>query len=144
MPRQRFIFPSIWEDPDLARLDAESRLLYIACFSLADDDGRLIGEPVHLRSAVFKYQTMTDRKILELRDRLAETCGDFRVYNVRGTDYIAFKNWSEYQHPKYPKPSKLPPPPWQRKRRNHASLSEKSSGNGSGSDSHKVAERLGE
>ena len=140
MARQRFIWPSIWDDPELARLDAEARLLYIACFSLADDDGRLIGEPVHLRANVFKYQPLTDRKVLEIRDRVAEACGSFRVYNVRGTDYIAFKNWSEFQKPKYPRPSKLPPPPWERKRRKHASLSQTASGNGSGNASPKPSE----
>lgn len=144
MARQRFIFPSIWEDPDLARLDSDARLLYIACFSLADDDGRLIGEPVHLRANVFKYQPMTDRKVAEMRDRIASVCSSFGVYNVRGTDYIAFKNWSDYQHPKYPRPSKLPPPPWHRKRRNHASLSQNTSGNGSGNASPKPAGKASE
>jgi hypothetical protein len=144
MARQRFIWPSIWDDPDLARLDAEARLLYIACFSLADDDGRLIGEPVHLRATVFKYQPLTDRKVRDIRDRVAGACGNFRVYNVRGTDYIAFKNWSEFQKPKYPRPSKLPAPPWDKKRRNTAPLSQNHSGNGSGNTSPKLPEGLTE
>ena len=131
MARQRFIWPAIWDDPDLGRLDAEARLLYIACFSLADDDGRLIGEPVHLRASVFQYQDITDRRVLEMRNRIEAACRSFRVYNVRGIDYIAFKNWPEFQKPKYPKPSKLPAPPWTRKRRNPAPLSQTSSRNGS-------------
>ena len=144
MARQRFIHPSLWDDPDLGRLDAEARLLYIACFSLADDEGRIIGEPVHLRASVFQYQGTTDRKVLELRDRLARVCKSFRVYNVRGIDYIAFKNWSEYQKPKYPSPSKLPPPPWEKKRRKPASLSETDSRNGSVSHSPENAGRFPE
>lgn len=145
MARQRFIHPSFWDDHALGKLDAEARLLYIACFSLADDDGRIIGEAVHLRASAFKYDDrMTDRRVLEIRDRVARACRNFRVYNVRGTDYIAFKNWSDYQKPKYPSPSKLPEPPWEKRGRKAASLSETHSGNGSGNASSETRERVTE
>lgn len=144
MARQRFIWPAIWDDPELGRLDSDARLLYIACFSLADDDGRLIAEPAFLRSSVFAYRPMSDRRMIELRDSVAQACRSFRVYNVRGTDYIAFKNWSEFQKPKYPRPSKLPPPPWDKKGRKPASLSETHSGNGSVNSSPKTSEGLTE
>lgn len=110
MARQRFIWPSLWDDPDLGRLEPAARLLYIACFSLADDEGRLIGDPVWLKGAAFRYSNMSPKKVQEIRDRLADTCSQFHVYTVRGNDYVAFLNWSDFQKPKYAKESKLPPP----------------------------------
>lgn len=138
MARQRFIWPAIWDDPDMGRLDADSRLLYIGCFSLADDDGRILGDPVYLKTQVFRYRPTTPAQVKRMRDALAEVCKSFRVYEVSGTVYIAFLNWGEFQHPKYPTPSKLPPPPGVRKRRKPAPSSQKASGSdsGNGSPSH--------
>lgn len=130
MARQRFIWPTIWDDPDLGRLSSDARLLYIGCFSLADDDGRILGDPVFLRTQIFRYRTMSDARVTSLRDEVAGACKSFLVYTKDGADYIAFANWNEFQKPKYPRPSKLPPPPGKRK---SARLSQKASGNGSGS-----------
>ena len=135
MARQRFIWPQLWDDPDLGQLDDGARLLYIGCFSLADDDGRLIGEPVYLKTQVFRYRKTTVAQVAKMRAQIAAACSNFTVYQAGGIEYIAFENWSEYQKPKYPKPSKLPPPPKARKRRKPASTSQKSSGNGSGTPS---------
>src|SRR5574337_609623 len=130
MARQRFIWPTIWDDPDIGRLSSDARLLYIGCFSLADDDGRILGDPVFLRTQIFRYRSMSDGRVTALRDEVAGACKSFVVYTKDGSDYIAFANWSEFQKPKYPRPSKLPPPPGRRK---SARLSQNSSGNGSGS-----------
>lgn len=128
MARQRFIWPTIWDDPDLGRLSSDARLLYIGCFSLADDDGRIIGDPTYLRTQIFRYRALSDRQIIKLRDELADACGHFTVYSKDGHDYIAFTNWGEFQKPKYPKPSKLPPPPGRRRASKPAQLSEILSG----------------
>lgn len=120
MARQRFIWPTIWDDPDLGRLSSDARLLYIGCFSLADDEGRIIGDPTYLRTAIFRYRPLTDEQIAELRDEVAGACKSFRVYAKNATEYIALANWDEFQKPKYPKPSKLPPPPGRPKHRTSA------------------------
>jgi hypothetical protein len=138
MARQRFIWPTIWDDPDLGKLDAEARLLYIGCFSLADDDGRIIGDPVYLKTQVFRYSSITTARVTAMRDQVAAACRSFCVYRVQGVDYIVFRNWSEFQKPKYPKPSKLPPPPRTRKGRNAAPQSQKPSGNDSGKPSETI------
>lgn len=111
MARQRFIWPAIWDDPDLASLAEGAHLLYIGCFSVADDDGRLDGNPVHLRASVFPYRATTHRTVKRWRDEIAATCSNFHIYDVAGREYIQFLNWPEFQKPKYPSPSKLPPPP---------------------------------
>lgn len=135
MARQRFIWPQLWDDPDLGQLDDGARLLYIGCFSLADDDGRLIGDPTYLKTQVFRYRKTTPAHVLKLRDQVADACSNFIVYHAAGIEYIAFENWSEYQKPKYPKPSKHPPPPKHRKRRKTSSPGRKPSRNGSGTPS---------
>jgi hypothetical protein len=128
MARQRFIWPTIWDDPDLGRLPEAARLLYIACFSNADDEGRLIGDPTNLRSLAFRYQDITTDEIVVLRDQVAKACRSFRVYTKNDIEYIAFANWDEFQKPKYPKASTLPPPPgYRRNVRKPAETHEKSS-----------------
>ena len=110
MPRQRFIWPTLWEDPAIGRLSDTHRVLYIGCFSLADDEGRIIGEPAFLRSHIFPYHKISDARVKQVRDEVDRACPSFCVYVIADVSYIAFLNWSEFQRPKYPKPSKLPEP----------------------------------
>lgn len=109
MARQRFIWPDLWDDPVLGMLDEAAVLLYIACFSLADDEGRLLGEAKWLNSHVFPYRDFTAEDVKEMRDRIASCKENFCVYIVDGIDYICFLNWGDFQKPKYPKASTLPP-----------------------------------
>jgi hypothetical protein len=117
-----------------------ARLLYIGCFSLADDDGRIHGEAEFLKGAIFRYQRLSFDAIRKLRDELETACSNFIVYQAHGNTYIAFTNWGDFQKPKYPKPSKLPPPPKTRKHRKGASTQAKSSGKGSGKPSEAFRE----
>lgn len=110
MARQRFIHPEMWDDPVLGRLPEAEMLLYIACFSLADDEGRLLGEVAWLRSHAFAYRSYTDDELRAMRDHIGSVSSSFHVYSVDGIDYISFLNWAKFQTPKYPKPSKLPSP----------------------------------
>lgn len=110
MARQRFIWPSMWDDPVLGRLEEAELLLYIACFSLADDEGRLLGEAAWLNAHAFPYRNYKPDKVREMRDKIAARSSSFHVYAVDGIDYIAFLNWSDFQKPKYPKASVIPPP----------------------------------
>jgi hypothetical protein len=108
MARQRFIWPSLWSDPTLGRLDSDELLFYIGCFSLADDEGRILGDPAYLRAQIFPYREMSEDDIREIRANVSAACHAFSVYKVDGIDYICFTNWGDFQSPKYPKPSKLP------------------------------------
>lgn len=111
MARQRFIWPAMWDDPDLAGLPEGAHLLYIASFSLADDDGRIDGNPVFLQSQAFPYRKVTVRTVKRWRDEIATTCSNYHIYVVERREYVQFLNWPEFQKPKYPSPSKLPEPP---------------------------------
>ena len=109
--RQRFIWPTLWDDPDFGKLDERGRLLFIAIFSMADDDGRIQAHPANLRGIAFKYDDLTLREIRDIRDRVLEVMRSVQLYVVDGEEYIQLHKWTTYQHPKYPKPSLLPPPP---------------------------------
>jgi len=110
MARQRFIHPEFWGDPSIGQLTPIERLFFVGCFSNADDEGRLLGHPAWLRSAIFPYDDISLDEVRAMRDRAAAVCRNFAVYEVDGVEYIAFLKWNRYQKPKYPKPSTLPPP----------------------------------
>ncbi|MHB1420741.1 MAG: DnaD domain-containing protein [Bacillota bacterium] len=110
MARQRFIHPDIWSDPTLGQLKPVERLFFIGCFSSADDEGRLLGNPAYLRSTIFPYDDLTIEQVKEIREHVVLVCKNLMLYHVDGVEYLAFHKWSEYQKPKYPKKSKLPVP----------------------------------
>lgn len=110
MARQRFIHPSIWEDPIFGRLDHAEQVLFIGLFSIADDDGRLVADPANLGGTIFRYKGYSPKKVQAIRDSLAGKCENVHVYQAKGIDYIALLKWKDYQRPQYPKPSKLPAP----------------------------------
>jgi hypothetical protein len=111
MARQRWIHPDFWTDPSVAKLSPVERLFFIGCFSNADDEGRLLGDPAYLRSIIFPYDDIPVAKVQAMRDRVVQTCTNLVLYRVDDVDYLAFLKWTTYQSPRYPKPSKLPPPP---------------------------------
>lgn len=110
MARQRFIHPDIWKDPTFGKLPEGEQVMFIGLFSIADDDGRTVADPAYLRSELFAYKDFTTKKVKSLRDSVAQKVESVCLYTVGTVDYIALLKWSEYQKPKYPKASKLPPP----------------------------------
>lgn len=113
MARKRMIDPSIWTDVKIGSLSRDERLLFIGCFSNADDEGRLPGNPAFLRSVIFPYDDLSIAEVRRMRDRVASVCKNFIVYTVGEDEYIAFRKWREYQSVRYPQPSKYPAPPEQ-------------------------------
>jgi hypothetical protein len=110
MARQRFIWPDIWKDPTFGRLTADEQVFFIGCFSIADDEGRLNGDPAFLRGELFTYKDLTLKKVQAIRDSVVAKCSHVHLYRASGNDYLVLLKWAEYQRPKYPKPSKLPAP----------------------------------
>jgi hypothetical protein len=108
--RQRFIHPEIWKDPVYGKLQPIEQLLFIGLFSIADDEGRLLADAAYLRSEIFPFKDYTNKKVQSIRDAVVQAMVNVHLYRANGYDYIALLKWAEYQKPKYPKPSKLPPP----------------------------------
>ena len=94
----------------IGKLKPIDRLFFIGCISNADDEGRLLGDPAYLRSSIFPYDSMTPRQVEAMRDRVVSVCRNLVAYKTNGISYLAFTKWARYQKPRYPKPSKLPPP----------------------------------
>lgn len=114
MARKRMIDPSIWTDVKLGGLSRDERLLFIGCFSNADDEGRTPGNPAFLRSVIFPYDDLSIEEVRQMRDRVAAVCENFTLYSSGEDEYIAFRRWRKHQKPRYPQPSNYPPPPWGR------------------------------
>jgi len=110
MTRKRFIDPNFWTDIAISKLTPIERLLFIGCFSNADDEGRLPGNPAYLRSAIFPYDDISLDEIREMRDRIVHTCKNLVLFEVDENEFLAFTKWSRYQSPRYPKPSQFPAP----------------------------------
>ena len=111
MARQRFIWPDLWEDKAFGRLAMAERVLFIALFSNADDEGRILADPANLRALAFRYDDFSLAEVRAMRDHIVATMPNVVLYEAQGDEYIWLRSWAKRQHPKYPQPSRLPPPP---------------------------------
>jgi len=103
------IDPSFWDDDTLGVLSAEERLLFVACFSNADDDGRLRGSAEALRKIAFGFRD--DINTADVDRWINNLCLCIRGlvrYEVDGRIYLAFRNWRKYQYIQKPTDSIIP------------------------------------
>lgn len=111
MPRRRLLDPGFWSDPRVAKLTFLERLVFLGCVSMADDEGRLLASPRLLRAQIFPYdQEISDEEIKGVRDRIVQTNPNVVLYEVDGTEYMAFTKWERYQKPPHKKSSIFPAP----------------------------------
>jgi len=112
MPRIRSIHPTFWEDEDVALLTRDARLLYIATWTAADDEGLLRWTTSYLKAMAFMYDDdITESAVADAMDEL--THGGFVVPYHGGRTDISLgwvPRFLRYQHPNRPQRSKLPPP----------------------------------
>jgi len=110
MPRKRQIDPSIWTSSQFIKLsDPYARLLFIGMISHADDEGRLKGDALYLRVAVFPGDDMPLSSIEAWRDQIAEQ-GLITVYKNTDNEYIYLPTFQKHQYMTKRFPSRLPPP----------------------------------
>jgi hypothetical protein len=112
MPKPRNIDPTFWDDPDVARLTRDERLLIIGMITLlADDEGRMLADPGYIRKRVFGYDDDVTRSDVEAwRNAVVSKCRNVVLYTVSDQQYMAFIHWDRYQKMRYAIESKLPPP----------------------------------
>lgn len=110
MPRIRSIRPEFWSDEKIGRLSFGARLLYIALWSFADDDGYGRALPKELAGFAFPYDDAIDSP--HVRGMLGELSGSGLVtlYEVSGNPYYWIPTFKRYQKPDKPTPSRLPKP----------------------------------
>lgn len=108
MARIRTVKPDFWADEKLASVSRDARLFFIGLFNFADDEGRLRGSPLLLRSQVFPYDLDVDTESL-LRVLVEKSL--IVRYEVAAESYVFVRNFSKHQKIDRPSPSVLPDPP---------------------------------
>ena len=110
MARIRTIKPMFWEDELVGSLSPVTRLTFIGLFSLADDEGRLPGSAIGIRSRVFAYdEEVTTSDVHDALYHLHE-CRRIRLYGNPEQTFIEVLNFKKHQRIDRPQKSLLPAP----------------------------------
>ena len=115
MPRIRSIRPEFWTRRKLAAAAPAVRLVMVGVIQLADDEGRLEGDTVILRSQLFPAGGVTQAEFDRAVELLA-ALGEIVRYAVDDAPFIAIPGWQDrkswqYQQISHPQHSRLPDPP---------------------------------
>lgn len=107
MARIRTIKPEFWQDELIASWPMESRLVYIALWNEADDEGRLRASTSYLRSRLFPYDLDFDisQALLPIINS-----GKLTTYQINGQWYGVLPKLVEHQVINKPSKSKIPAP----------------------------------
>jgi len=112
VPRIRTIKPEYWEDEAVGALTFGARLLFIASWNLADDEGLLRWTPAYLKASVFIYDDDIGVSLIE--SFMEEVAGAGLVFPYQAgkakerLGYVI--NFRKHQVINRPSPSKLMPP----------------------------------
>lgn len=112
MPRIRTVKPELWEDEVVGLLPRDARLLFIATFNLADDEGLLRWTPAYLKASAFMYDDdLTVGHVAKLMQCLTDA-GLIYPYiaGVARQQMAMVVNFRKHQRINRPQKSKLPPP----------------------------------
>lgn len=107
-PRIRTIKPELWRDQRLQRQDLGARLTFIGLISHADDDGRLEGDRVMLRSLLHPSDAKVTHKLLARWIDQLHDAGLIRCYEVGGEPYIEIPKFKTHQRIEKPRASTIP------------------------------------
>lgn len=105
------VYTNLWQNPDFSSLSDKAKLLYIGTITVADDDGRLRGNSLLLRSQIFPFDE--EVTITHIRAWLNEIVRSKLVtfYKQKDEYFIQHPNWKKYQYIRADiyKKSKIPP-----------------------------------
>jgi len=104
--RIRTIKPEFWKDERISSIPFLTRLVYIALWNESDDQGRLRGNPVYLKSVLFPYDEIDMKAHLISLKGL----GVITEYSVRAQAYLYLVNFHKHQRINRPSDSRLPAP----------------------------------
>lgn len=112
MARIRTIKPEFWADEGVGELTIPARLLYIATWNLADDEGLLRWTPDFLKSEAFRYDPRVG--VITVAKLMAELVdGDFVFPYTGGRAHQALAfvvRFRDHQRINRPGEGRLPPP----------------------------------
>ena len=110
MPQKRMMTSALWSDLDFISLTFGQRLWWLALISNADDQGRLQGHPLILRSLCFPGDNPAPETVCDDLAAIAHV-KFITQYEVDGKAYIQIRKWWEYQCLQWAYPSQYPAPP---------------------------------
>ncbi|QCX81187.1 HNH endonuclease [Streptomyces sp. YIM 121038] len=112
MPRIRTVKPEFWEDELLGVMPRDARLLFIATFNMADDEGILRWTPAYIKAQAFMYDDdLTIKDVDQLMRCLTDTGLVFPYIGGAARQQMAvIVNFRKHQRINRPQKSKLPPP----------------------------------
>ncbi|KIZ16889.1 hypothetical protein SNA_18090 [Streptomyces natalensis ATCC 27448] len=112
MPRIRTVKPEFWEDELLGVVPRDARLLFIATFNMADDEGILRWTPAYIKAQAFMYDDdLTIGDVGKLMQCLTDTGLVFPFIGGSARQQMAVVvNFRKHQRINRPQKSKLPPP----------------------------------
>jgi hypothetical protein len=107
MARIRTIKPEFPHSESMATVSRDARLTFILLWTIADDHGRLRGNPQLLASLLFPYDEDASAKIeLWLMELDREGC--IARYAIDGRMFVQISKWSSYQKIDHPTASRIP------------------------------------
>ncbi|MEV0556294.1 HNH endonuclease signature motif containing protein [Streptomyces sp. NPDC050597] len=112
MPRIRTVKPEFWEDELLGVMPRDARLLFIATFNMADDEGILRWTPAYIKAQAFMYDDdLGPKEVDQLMRCLTDTGLVFPfIGGVAKQQMAMVVNFRKHQRINRPQKSKLPPP----------------------------------
>ncbi len=110
MPRMRYIKPEFWSDPVICSLDLMTRLLYIAMWNFADDEGRNRCISKEIVGFAFPLDDNIQREDVERCILQLSEAGRIVLYDVNGTRHYQVVAFAKHQVVNRPTPSRIPPP----------------------------------
>ncbi|MGC5343676.1 HNH endonuclease [Streptomyces sp. DT171] len=112
MARIRTVKPEYWEDEIVGTLTRPARLLFIATFNMADDEGLLRWTAAYIKANAFMYDD--DLTILDVTNMMAELTTAGLLFPYRGgaaqQRLAMIVNFRRHQKINRPQRSKLPAP----------------------------------
>lgn len=109
MPR-RMIESSLGRSRSLSRVSIQAEVTFMHAMSVADDQGRLEGDPMLLKADLFPLrQDVSSDDLAHWLDEL-EVEGCIHAYSVDGVEYLHFPAWEDFQRLRKPGEDRLPSP----------------------------------
>lgn len=114
MARIRTIKPEFWDDDIIGALSRDARLLFIASWNLADDEGLVRWTGDYLKAAAFMYDDdVSANDVSAWMNELEYRELVFAYSSGKARQRIGFiVNFRKHQRIDKPQPGRLPPPPW--------------------------------
>ena len=111
MARQRMIKPQFWSSPTLCNCSLQARLLFVASWNYADDEGRMLWDCRLLRVFAFPLDDISLADVQKWMDELegADLVVKYTTKDAKLT-YGYIRNFLEHQKIEYARPSKHPDP----------------------------------